>query len=60
MAITISQEKSGFQPSLRIIEELKLLEKVAKNVIVGSKTVGDIRYTAVLVKGIRVSSSNLV
>ncbi|WP_292792358.1 hypothetical protein [Nostoc sp. NMS7] len=37
MSITISQEKSGFQPSLRILEELRLLEKVAKNIIVGSK-----------------------
>ncbi|MBD2605922.1 hypothetical protein H6G81_15685 [Scytonema hofmannii FACHB-248] len=56
MAVTISQDKSGFKPSLRIVEELKLLEKVAKNVIVGSKTVGDIKYTAILIKGMPLSS----
>lgn len=56
MAITISKDKSGFKPSSRIIEELKLLEKVAKNIIVGSKTVGDTRYTAVLIKGMPLSS----
>jgi hypothetical protein len=49
MAVTIGQEKSGFKPNQRIIEELKLLEKVAKNVIVGSKTVGDIKYIAILI-----------
>ncbi|MBO3460366.1 hypothetical protein G7B40_018200 [Aetokthonos hydrillicola Thurmond2011] len=56
MAVTISQEKSGFKPSARIIQELKLLEKVAKNVIVGSKTVSQTKYTAILIKGMPLSS----
>ncbi|WP_193198664.1 hypothetical protein [Nostoc sp. MG11] len=56
MAVTISQENSGFKPSLRIVEELKLLEKVAKNVIVGSKKLGDIKYIAILIKRMPLSS----
>jgi hypothetical protein len=56
MTITISQEKSGFEPNSRLLEELKLLEKVAKNVIVGCKTISNIQYTAILVKGMALSS----
>ncbi|MBD2436237.1 hypothetical protein [Nostoc sp. FACHB-110] len=56
MTITISQDKSGFKPSARLVEELQLLEKVAKNIIVGSKTVGNTKYTAILVKGMPLSS----
>ncbi len=56
MAITISSGQSAFQPTARIIAETKLLEKPAKNVIVGSKTFSDIQYTAVLVKGMPLSS----
>jgi Prokaryotic E2 family E len=56
MTITISQDKSEFQPTSRLIEELKLLEKAAKNVVVGNKTVEAIRYTAILVKGMPLSS----
>lgn len=56
MAITISQDKSGFKPSARLLEELQHLEKVAKNIIVGGKTVGNMKYTAILVKGMPLSS----
>jgi len=42
MAILINDDKLGTEPSPRIIEELQLLEKVAKNVIVGYKTISDI------------------
>ncbi|BAZ08561.1 hypothetical protein NIES4071_03660 [Calothrix sp. NIES-4071] len=56
MAITISQDKSEFQPTSRLIEELKLLEKAAKNVVVGNKTVENVKYTAILVKGMPLSS----
>jgi hypothetical protein len=56
MTITINQEKSKFLASGRLLEELKILEKVARNIIVGSKTIGDTRYTAVLVKGMPLSS----
>lgn len=56
MTIAINQDKSGFKPSARLVEELQLLEKVAKNIIVGSKTVGNTKYTAILVKGMPLSS----
>jgi hypothetical protein len=56
MTVTINPDQLGNQPSSRILEELKLLEKVAKNIIVGSKTIGDTKYTAVLVKGMPLSS----
>jgi Prokaryotic E2 family E len=56
MTITISQDKFEFKPAARLIEELKLLEKVAKNIIVGTKTIENTQYTAVLVKGMPLSS----
>ncbi len=56
MTITISSNISGFQPAPRIIAELKVLEKVAKNIIVGCKTISGIQYTAVLAKGMPLSS----
>lgn len=52
MTITISHN----QLSARIVEELQLLEKVAKNIIVGSKTIGASKYIAVLIKGMPLSS----
>ena len=39
MAIAISPGISGFQPAARIIAELRVLEKVAKNAVVGCKTI---------------------
>ncbi len=56
MAVKISQDKLEFQPSRRLLAELQLLEKIAKNIIVGSKTVGNVKYTAVLIKGMPLSS----
>lgn len=56
MTVTISQEKSEFKPNARLLEELKLLEKVANNIIVGSKTIGNIKYIGILVKGMPLSS----
>ncbi|MBW4619395.1 MAG: hypothetical protein KME17_08555 [Cyanosarcina radialis HA8281-LM2] len=56
MTVTIDRARPEFLPSSRLLEELKLLEKVAKNIIVGRKTVGEIQYTAVLVKGMPLSS----
>jgi len=56
MTITISQDKSGFKPNTRLLEELQLLEKVAKNILVGSKTVGNVKYTAILIKRMPLSS----
>ncbi|MEH1788521.1 MAG: hypothetical protein V7L23_23795 [Nostoc sp.] len=56
MTVTINQEKSGFQPTARLLEELNILEKVAKNIIVGNKTIGNMKYTAILVKGMPLSS----
>lgn len=57
MTITINSGKYNFQPSERIIQELTLLEKVAKNIVVGKKTFPDIFYTAILIKGMPLSSS---
>ncbi|MHC5740167.1 MAG: hypothetical protein ACYTXH_36085, partial [Nostoc sp.] len=56
MTVTINQEKSGFQPTTRLLEELNILEKLAKNIIAGSKTIGNMKYTAILVKGMPLSS----
>jgi hypothetical protein len=57
MTITISNSSTDFYPDTRTISELKLLEKVAKNVVVGSKTLGGVKYTAILIKGMPLSSS---
>lgn len=56
MTIKINPGRSGFQPSTRIIAELKSLETVGKNIIVGKKSVSDTCYTAVLIKGMPLSS----
>lgn len=56
MTIRINPGRSGYQPNARVITELKLLEKVAKNIIVGRKVFPDSFYTAVLVKGMPLSS----
>lgn len=56
MTAIINHSQSGFQPNARILAEIKLLEKVAKNVIFGRKTIDDIQYTAVMVKGMPLSS----
>ena len=46
-----------YQPSERIAAELKSLEKVAKNIVVGKKTFDNVSYTAILVKGMPLSSN---
>ena len=56
MVISISNNRSDFYPNNRTIAELKLLEKVAKNIVVGNKTIGGVQYTAVLIKGMPLSS----
>ncbi|MBE9042572.1 hypothetical protein IQ235_17525, partial [Oscillatoriales cyanobacterium LEGE 11467] len=53
--MTLSISKS-LQTSSRILAELQLLEKVAKNVILGCKTVNRIQYNAVLIKGMPLST----
>lgn len=57
MSISINSSRTDFYPDTRTITELKLLEKVAKNVVVGNKTIGGIKYTAVLIKGMPLSSN---
>lgn len=57
MTITISSNCAEFAPNTRLSAELKFLEKVAKNVVVGSKTIGGIQYTAILIKRMPLSSS---
>ncbi len=56
MAIAVNYGQSKFQPTARIMAELKVLEKVANNIIVGSKTISGIQYTAILIKGMPLSS----
>ena len=56
MTIQINPGQTGFQPSSRVVAELKLLEKATKNIIVGGKTIDGIQYTLVLIKGMVLSS----
>lgn len=56
MAISINQNRANLHLDGRMNVELKLLERVAKNIVVGSKTVNGVRYIAILVKGTPLSS----
>jgi hypothetical protein len=56
MTIQIDSGTTGFQPSPRVLQEVQLLEKTAKNIIVGSKTVDQTKYTLVLIKAMPLSS----
>ena len=56
MAIALNNNRTSFYPDSRMVRELKLLEKVGKNIVVGSKTVEGKKYTAVLVKGMPLAS----
>ena len=56
MTITINPSQAKFSPTQRLLQEFKLLEKVAKNLVVGSKTINDFQYTAILIKGMPLSS----
>ena len=56
MTITINPSQGKFSPTQRLLQEFKLLEKVAKNLVVGSKTINDLQYTAILIKGMPLSS----
>ncbi|MGI0481113.1 hypothetical protein ACN4EE_10005 [Geminocystis sp. CENA526] len=57
MAIQFINNKSNFQLDRRISSELKILEKVGKNIIVGRKQIENRSYTAVLVKAMALSSN---
>jgi hypothetical protein len=57
MTIQINPGVTDFQPSSRLIQELQLLEKATKNIIVGTKTVAEVEYTLILVKGMPLASS---
>ena len=57
MTITISSNATKFTLNTRLSAELKLLDKVAKTIVVGSKTIGDVQYTAILIKRMPLSSS---
>jgi hypothetical protein len=56
MTLKINPGSPDFHPNKRVMAELKLLEKVAKTVIVGRKTLGEMQYTAVLIKAMSLSS----
>jgi hypothetical protein len=55
MTVTINRQPSKFKLSSRLQSELKLLEKAAKNIMVGTKTIEGVQYTAVLIKGMPLS-----
>ncbi|MGF1482369.1 MAG: hypothetical protein ACFB4I_23315 [Cyanophyceae cyanobacterium] len=46
---------SSDAPNPRLVAELRILEKVARNIAVGSKTVDQVEYTAVLIRGMPLS-----
>lgn len=52
MTVIINRSQTQFMPNSRLLAELKILEKIAKNILVGSKTIGGIKYTAVLIKAL--------
>lgn len=56
MTIIINQNISAKQLSDRLKTELKILEKVTPQITIGLKTFGQIQYTAVLIKGVSLSS----
>jgi hypothetical protein len=56
MTITINCDRLELKPNSRLIAELSLLEKVAKNIIVGTKSINGIQYTALLIKRMPLSS----
>ena len=56
MTVTINCQPAKFKLSPRLQAELKLLEKTTPNILVGSKTIGCTQYTAVLIKGMSLSS----
>ncbi len=56
MTVTINQSNSDLKLNKRLLLEIKILEKVAKNVIIGSKTIEQTKYTAVLIKRVALLS----
>lgn len=56
MTIKIPREKLKQKISYRLKIELKILEKVAPNITVGWKKIESIQYTAILIKGMPLSS----
>ena len=56
MTVTINPNQEKFKLSPRLQAEIKLLEKAAKNIMVGTKTIEGVKYTAVLIKGMPLSS----
>ena len=56
MTITINPGSVNYKPNPRLLAELKLLEKAAKNVVIGAKNINEISYAAVLIKGMPLSS----
>jgi hypothetical protein len=56
MSIQINPGTIGFHPSDRLLEELQILERVARTIIVGSKTIEAVQYNALLIKGMGLTS----
>ncbi len=58
MTIQINPGAIGFHPSDRLLEELQILERLAHNIVVGSKTIEGVQYTALLIKGMALTAQN--
>ncbi|PSB02106.1 hypothetical protein [Merismopedia glauca] len=56
MTIAISNNNSTFRLNSRLHVELQLLEKVTPHIVVGQKTIGEVKYTAILIERIPLSS----
>jgi len=56
MTIKINGGNLNFQPSQRLMIEIKLLEKVAKNLVIGQKKINGKFYVVILIKGMPLSS----
>lgn len=56
MIETIKSNKAQKKISDRLISELKILEKTARNITIGTKTINNVIYTALLIKGMPLSS----
>ena len=56
MPVTIKSNQSKIKISDRLKLEIKILEKVARNITIGTKTINEVKYTAILIKGMSLSS----
>ncbi|MDJ0597486.1 MAG: hypothetical protein QNJ37_01370 [Crocosphaera sp.] len=56
MPVTIKSNQTQIKISDRLKSELKILEKITPSITIGIKTIKKIKYTALLIKGMSLSS----